>query len=73
MRCLDCFLRPTGENTPTKLLLGKEHLMENHASSLLTLPQSKLVISTTKFLQSKIDSESLTKDLLYALNIWFRP
>ena len=54
--------KQTEENTPTKPLSGIEHLMENPASPLLTLPQSKLVESTTKFIQSKIDSESLTKD-----------
>ena len=39
--------------------------MENRTSPLLMPPQSKLVESTTKFLQSKIDSETFTKDWLY--------
>ena len=52
------------ENTPTKPLSGIEHLMENRTSPLFTLPQSKLVESTTKFLQSKVDSETFTKDWL---------
>ena len=58
--------RLTEENTPSKPLSGIEHLMENRTSPLLTLPQSKLVESTctTKFLQSKVDSEMLTKDWL---------
>ena len=56
--------RPTKKNTLTKPLSGIEHLMENCASPLLTLPQSKLVESTNKFIQSKIDSESLTRDWL---------
>ena len=56
--------RLTEENTHTKPLLGIEHLMENRVSPLLMLPQSKLVESTTKFIQSKTDSESLTKDWL---------
>ena len=47
---------PTEENTPTKPLSGTEHLMENRASPSLTLPQSKLLESTTKVLQSKVDS-----------------
>ena len=38
--------------------------MENHASPLMTLPQSKLVENTTKFIQSRIDSETLNKDWL---------
>ena len=54
----------TKENTPRKPLSGIEHLMENRTSTLLMLPQSKLVESTTKFIQSKIDSESLIKDWL---------
>ena len=49
--------RPTEKNTPTKPLSGIEHIMENCSSPLLTLPQSKLVESTTKFLQSKVNSD----------------
>ena len=30
--------KPTEENTPTRPLSGKEHLMENRASPLMTLP-----------------------------------
>ena len=60
----DLFPNPTEEHTPTKPLSGTEHLMENHASPLMTLPQSKLVENTTKFIQSKIESVSLTKDWL---------
>ena len=46
-----------GENTPAKQLSGIEHLMESRATPLLVLPQSKLVENTTtKFIQSKIDS-----------------
>ena len=56
--------KPTEENTPTKPLSGIEHLTENRASPLLMLPQSKLVENTTKFIQSRIDSETLTKDWL---------
>ena len=56
--------KPTEENTPTRSLSGIEHLMENCASPLITLPQSKLVENTTKFIQSGIDSETLTKDWL---------
>ena len=62
--------RPTEKNTPTKPLSGIDYLMENRASPLVTLPQSKLVEGTTKFIQSKIDSETLTK-IGYALSIWF--
>ena len=47
--------RPTPENTPNRPLSGIEHLMENRTSPSLTLPQSKLVEGTIKFLQSKID------------------
>ena len=54
--------KPTEENTPTRPISGLEHLMENPASPLMTLPQSKLVENTTKFIQSRIDSE--TKDWL---------
>ena len=43
---------PTEENTPKRSLSGIEHLMENRTSPLLTLPQSKLVEVTTKFIQS---------------------
>ena len=56
--------RPTEENTPNRPLSGIENLMENRTSPLLTLPQSKLVEGTTKFIQSKVDSETLTKDWL---------
>ena len=48
--------RPTEENTPNRPLSGIEHQMENRTTPLLTLPQSKLVEGTTKFIQSKIDS-----------------
>ena len=53
-----------GENTPAKPLSGIEHLMEAQASPLLVLPQSKLVEGTTKFIQSKIDSENCGRDWL---------
>ena len=56
--------RPTEENTPAKPLSGIKHLIENRTSPLLMLPQSKLVESTTKFLQGKIDSETFIKDWL---------
>ena len=56
--------KPTKENTPTRPLSGKEHLMQNRASPLMMLPQSKLVENTTKFIHSRIDSETLTKDWL---------
>ena len=52
------------ENTPAKSLSGIEHLMEAGATQLLVLPQSKLVENTTKFIQSKIDSENFGKDWL---------
>ena len=48
----------------TKPLSGIECLMENRVSPLMTLPQSKLVENTTKFIQSKLDAETLTKDWL---------
>ena len=54
--------KPKEENTPTKPLSGIEHLMENHASPFMMLPQSKLVENTTKFIQSQIDSDTLTKN-----------
>ena len=60
----ELYPKPTEENNPTKPLSGIEHLMETCASPLLMLPQSNLVENTTKFLQSKIDSESLAKDWL---------
>ena len=50
-------LRPTEEHTLAKHLSGIEHRMESHATSLLVLPQSKLVENTARFLQSKIDTE----------------
>ena len=56
--------KPTEENTPAKPLSGIEHLMEARASPLLVLPQSKFVEGTTKFIQSKIDSENCGKDWL---------
>ena len=52
------------ENTPAKPLSGTEHLMESQATPLLVLPRSKLVENTTKFIQSKIDSENFGKDWL---------
>ena len=52
------------ENTHAKPLSGIEHLMEAQVSPLLVLPQSKLVEGTTKFIQSKVDSENCGKDWL---------
>ena len=61
--------KPTKENTPTKPLSGIEHLMENRASPLMMLPQSKLVENTTKFSRSRIDSETLTKNWLFSQHL----
>ena len=71
MRCLDCFLRSYVLNRRGKYSYKAtiKSTMENRASPLMTLPQSKLVENTTKFIQSKIDSESLTKDWL-CFSIW---
>ena len=52
------------ENTPAKPVSGIEPLMESRATPLLLLPQSKLLENTTKFIQSKIDSENFGKDWL---------
>ena len=53
------------ENTTAKPLSGIEHLMESRSTLLLVLSQSKLVENTTKFIQSKIDSENFGKDWLF--------
>ena len=73
MKYLDYFHRrcpkPTQENTPAKPLPGIEHLMESRTPPLLVLPQSKLVENTTKFIQSKIDSENFSKEWLCPQNL----
>ena len=52
------------ENTPAKPHSGIAHIMKVRASPLLVVPQSILVEATTKFIQSKIDSENYGKDWL---------
>ena len=68
MKCLDLLQelcpKSTEENITAKPLSGIEHLMESRDTPLLVLPQSKLVENTTKFIQSKIDSENFGKDWL---------
>ena len=42
--------KPSEDHTPSKPQSGIEQLMESHTTSLLVLPQSKLVENTTKFI-----------------------
>ena len=61
--------KTTQEKTPSKPQLGIEHLMESHATSLLVLPQSKLVENTTKFIQDKLNTDKCCKDWLCPQNL----
>ena len=61
--------KPTEENAPAKPLSEIQHLLECQATPLLVFPQSKLVENTTKFIQSKIDSENFGKDWLCPQNL----
>ena len=57
------------EQTPAKHLLGIEQLMECHATTLLVLPQSKLVENTAKFVQNKLDAEKCCRDWICPQNL----
>ena len=50
------------DQAPLKHLSGIEQLMESHLTPLLVLPQSKLVENTTKYIQSKLDSDKCSGD-----------
>ena len=57
--------RPSEDHTPSKPLSEIELLMESSTTSLPVLPQSKLVENTTKYIQSKLDTDKLVQDLTY--------
>ena len=61
--------RHSEDHTPSKPLSGIELLMESHTTSLLVLPQSKLVKNTTKYIQSKLDTDKLGQDWNYPQQI----
>ena len=49
--------RPSEDHIPSKPLLGIELLMESHTTPLPLFSQSKLVKNTTKYIQSKLDTD----------------
>ena len=51
--------RPSEDHTPSKPLSGIELLRESRLTPLPVLPQSKLVENTTKYIQSKLDTDKL--------------
>ena len=55
-------LRPSEDHTPSKPLSGIELLMESRSTPLPVLPQSKLIENTTKYIQSKLDTDKLGQD-----------
>ena len=55
--------KPSEDHTPSKPLPGMELLMESR-SSMLVLPQSKLIENTTKFIQDRLNLEKLGQDWL---------
>ena len=61
--------RPSEEITPAKPLSGIEQLMVLHTTSLLVLPQSKLVENTARFRQNKIDTEKCGRDWICSQNL----
>ena len=56
MRCLDCFLRSYAPDRLRKIL--------ERESCFFIIDAPAVVEGTTKFIQSKVDSETLTKDWL---------
>ena len=54
--------RPFEDHTPTKPLSGFELLMESRTTPLPVLLQSKLVENTTRYIQSKLDTDKLGRD-----------
>ena len=54
--------KPSEDHTPSRSLSGIEQLMESCSAPLQVLPQSKLIESTTKYIQDKLNTEKLGQD-----------